>query len=380
MRSDLRAYVVYALAVNGVADSTMLNSAYKDRGDMSVQGLAMLALALHLNNDQRTADIAGLIENKAVVDAREAHWDSNYDYFMEFETNDGAETTAYTVRALSLVRPQSPLLTKAAFWLVNHRDGGFFWLSTKQTAMVVFGLTEYLKTSHEFDADFSAQVYVNNKPVLTKHFTRADTLSSEVPKIHLKTEDLQAGNNVIKITKSGAGKLYWSARGEYYSAEKRVFQNNRFSLNITRDYYRLAPEKIQDKYSGAEKIVYHLDPLSGEMQSGDVIAVRVTVGGGSNWRYLLIEDPIPAGAEFVQRDDLYEIKDRPDWWGFWYTRREFHDDHAAFFQSYFSGKQQYLYLLKIINPGKFKVSPASVQPMYEPAIISTTDAAYLEVH
>ncbi len=100
---------------------------------------------------------------------------------------------------------------------------------------------------------------------------------------------------------------------------------------------------------------------------------------GSDWRYLLIEDPIPAGAEFVQKDALYELKQKTPWWGYWFTRREFHDDHAAFFQEYFRDHQEYVYLLKIVNPGKFRISPASVQPMYQPSVISTTDAATMEV-
>ena len=60
-------------------------------------------------------------------------------------------------------------------------------------------------------------------------------------------------------------------------------------------------------------------------------------------------------------------------------RREFHDDRAAFFQTYFNGHQEYVYLLKIVNPGKFRISPASVQPMYQPSVLATTDAATLEV-
>jgi alpha-2-macroglobulin len=111
---------------------------------------------------------------------------------------------------------------------------------------------------------------------------------------------------------------------------------------------------------------------------GDILAVRMTVAGGE-WRYLLMEDPIPAGAEFINRDDLYEFKERPSWWEYWFARREFHDDRAAIFQEYFKGQHQYVYLLKIVNPGKFQVSPAMVQPMYQPSIFATSDAASMEV-
>jgi hypothetical protein len=350
----------------------MLDDAYRRRGDLKSQGLSMLGLALHAASDSRDREIAAMIEKQAVVEDMEAHWPSNYDYLMEFSIDDSVESTAFALRLLSLTKPDSPVLPKAAAWLVNHRDGGFYWLSTKQTAMVVFGLLEYVKVTHEFDADFTADVYVNDSKVLSRHFTRADTMKSELPHVNLPAGRLLRGANSIRIQKSGTGRVYWSARGEYYSAEKKYFQNNKFSLNITRDYYRMVPQQVEGR------IVYDLEPLGGEVHSGDVIAVRLSVNG-SEWRYLLIEDPIPAGAEFVQRDDLYELRQKAPWWGFWFTRREFHDDRAAFFQTYFNNHQEYVYLLKIVNPGKFRISPASARPMYQPSVLATTDAATMEV-
>jgi len=373
MRDDLRAYVVYALALNSASTTDEIQSAWTKRSSMTSQGLAMLGLALHASGDlNRAKEIAKSVESIAVVTDREVSWPATYDYFMEFALDDGAETTAYAVRLLSLVSPESPLLPKAAFWLVSHRNGGYFWDSTKQTAMVVFGLTEYLKASHEFDANFRAELSVNGKQVSVKQFSAADGLNPVQPTFHLIASQLQPGANEIRSRKSGPGRLYWSTSAAFYSNDKHLVQNNNLSLNVTRDYFRLTPE------SSGSKIVYRTDPLNSELHVGDILAVRVTVAGGE-WRYLLMEDPIPAGAEFITRDDLYELKERPSWWGYWYTRREFHDDRAAIFQEYFKGQHQYVYLLKIVNPGKFQVSPAMVQPMYQPSIFATSDAASMEV-
>jgi len=373
MRPDLQAYVVYALALNGAASTEEIEAAWNKRGSMTTQGLAMLGLTQHAKGDHaRANEIVDKLESTATTTDREASWPANYDYFMEFDIDDAAETTAYAVRLLSLEKPESPLLPKAAFWLVNHRNGGYFWDSTKQTAMVIFGLTEYLKASHELDANFRAEVFVNGKQVMTRQFTAADSFNPAQPVIHLDQSTLREGANEIRIHKTGAGRLYWSASGAYYSNDKKLVQSNKLSLNITRDYFRLASENT------GSKIVYRLDPLQGDLHVGDILAVRVTVGG-SEWRYLLMEDPIPAGSEFIQRDDLYELKQKPDWWQSWFTRREFHDDRAAIFQTYFSKQQQYVYLLKVVNPGKFQVSPAMVRPMYQPSIFATSDAILLEV-
>ncbi len=373
MRPDLRAYVVYALALNGASKPEYVQRAWDARDSMSTQGLSMLGLALHATGDDaRAKEIAAKVEAMATVNDLEAYWSATYDYFMEFESESGAEATAHAVRLLSLTKPDSPALAKAAFWLVNHRNGGYYWDSTKQTAMVIFGLTEYVKASHELEANFKAEVYVNGKQVLSRPFTAADGFNPVQPEVHLKASQLLPGRNEIRIHKAGIGRLYWSASGTYYSTEKHLVQNGKYALNITRDYYRM----VADSTGG--KITYNLQPLSGELHVGDVLAVRVTVGG-NEWRYLLVEDPIPAGAEFIERDDLYEFHQKPAWWEYWWTRREFHDDRAAFFQTYFTRNHEYVYLLKIVNPGKFQVSPAIAQPMYQPSLLATSDATTIEV-
>jgi uncharacterized protein YfaS (alpha-2-macroglobulin family) len=37
------------------------------------------------------------------------------------------------------------------------------------------------------------------------------------------------------------------------------------------------------------------------------------------------------------------------------------------------------YLIRIVNPGTFQISPASVQPMYQQGIQATSDALQLQV-
>ena len=100
---------------------------------------------------------------------------------------------------------------------------------------------------------------------------------------------------------------------------------------------------------------------------------------GTDWKYLLAEDPIPAGTEFLAETGLYKLNNKPDWWADWFTRKEFHDDRAAFFNTEFSGRREYVYLLKVVNEGKFAISPAQAGPMYQSNVQTTTDPATLEV-
>ena len=128
-----------------------------------------------------------------------------------------------------------------------------------------------------------------------------------------------------------------------------------------------------------DRIVYDTVALNGPASVGDVIAVRLTVTG-SEWKYMMVEDPIPAGTEFIEHDNSFELKNRPPWWDYDFTRRELHDDRMAIFQTYFpQGQQQYFYLLKVVNPGAFQISPARVGPMYQPDVTATTESRRLEV-
>jgi len=372
MIADLRAYVVYALTLTGEQDSKSLDLVWKSREKLSPEGLAFAGLSMQLANDSRLSSAVEMLRGMAKTEGDGSYWESKSDNLMELEIDDSAEATAYAVKLISAVAPGDPLLPKAVLWLVRHRGEGYYWYSTKQTAMVIYGVIDYVKASKELEPSFTADVLVNGKSVLWRKFTAQDVTAVVPVSLRLdKPADIAVANKV-EIRKSGGGRLYWSARGEYYSTDKKLYRSGSFELNVARDYYKLT------SVNNGEKITYNLSALNGAVSGGDIVAVRVTVSGGK-WKYLLVEDPIPAGTEFIERDDLYEVNDKPSWWRNWYSRREFHDNRATIFQTYFDQQREYFYLLKVVNPGVFQISPASVQPMYQPDVLSTTDPSSLEV-
>jgi uncharacterized protein YfaS (alpha-2-macroglobulin family) len=371
MIPDLRAYVVYSLALAGERDGDSLNKVWDTRSSMSAEGIALAGLSMNLNGDTRANEAVDMLRKLAKTEGEGVYWASGRDDLLEIDTDNSAEATAYVVKLLTQLSPHDELLPKAVLWMMRHRNEGY-WYSTKQTAMVLFGITEYLRTSKELDASFTATVFVNGKQLLSKSFTAQDSTNGASATVNVPYASL-GENNTIEVKKSGAGRLYWSATGTYYSTDKSLYSKNRLKLSIGREYFKMNSEK------SGEKIVYNLSPLRGAVQTGDLLAIRVTVTG-DKWKYLMIEDPIPAGTEFVERDDLYELKEKPAWWRNWYSRREFHDDRAVMFQTWFYNQvQEYFYLVKVTNAGIFKISPASVQPMYQQDILSTTDPATMEV-
>jgi uncharacterized protein YfaS (alpha-2-macroglobulin family) len=366
LAADLRAYMAFA-----VADKETIAGIYADRTKLSPYGLALLGLALQEGGDARAAEIAAAIESAAQQDAEQAWWPAERDPMLDFAADVTPEATAYAMKFLSRQRPQSPLLPKGALWLMNHRSQGWWWSTTKQTAMVIYGLTDYLKTSGELNPNLTANVYVNDQLLLTKKFDTADGIGA--PELQLDESKLKPGANRVRIETSGAGRLYYSSRADYFSTEEKMERTGSVGLNLLRDYFKLVPTKA------GEKIVYDLAPVDGPVASGDVLAVRLTVTG-TDWRYVMLEDPIPAGTEFIERDGAYELKARPPWWEYYFTRRELHDDRMAIFQTWMpSGQHQYFYLLKVINPGVFQMSPARIGPMYQPSVMATTESRRLEV-
>ena len=200
---------------------------------------------------------------------------------------------------MAQLSPNDPILPKAVLWMMRYRNEGY-WESTKQTATVLFGVTEYLKVSKELNASFDAELYVNGKQALTRHFTAEDATSGVSATAHLPYSAVADANN-IEVRKSGAGRLYWQARGSYYSTDRALYNRNGLKLSIMREYFKMTSG------NSGEKIVYDLSPVSGPVQTGDLLAIKVTVTG-DKWKYLMIEDPIPAGTEFVEHDDLYELR------------------------------------------------------------------------
>ena len=373
LAADLRAYMVFALTWGGPSPSVVrpLADLYSGRTALSPYGLAFLGLASEATQDPRASEIAALLEKSVQQDGEQAWWTAPRDALLDFSEDASPEATAYAVKFLSHQRAGSPLLPKAALWLMNHRNEGYWWNSTKQTAMVIYGLTDYLKSAGELNPDLTATVTVNGHAVLTKKLDDATILGA--PELTLDESKLQPGVNRIEVASAGQGRLYYSVRADSYSAEEKVIRVGSTSLNILREYFRLASRKESDK------IVYDMQPLAGPAAAGDTLAVRLTVTSAEQ-KYLMIEDPIPAGTEFIARDGGYTIRGAPDSWQSFFARREFHDDRMAIFQTYFpQGQQQFLYLLKVVNPGVFQVSPARVAPMYQHGTTATSELLRLEV-
>ncbi|HXH49477.1 MAG TPA: MG2 domain-containing protein [Terriglobia bacterium] len=376
-RKDLPANISYAMQqrlrqnslYNGDLAPNLLDNIVNSGDQLSPYGNALLALAFARMEDQRAPEFVKRLEQTVKQEGPYASWRSEREFMLDFSTDNSFEATAFALKALAHLDPKSDLLPKAARWLIDRRSDGYYWTSTEQTATAIFGLIDYLKVSGELKPNYTLGVYVNGRKLAERHVTEKDVQNPLPITITADATQLHAGANEVRITKSGPGVLYWSAFASYFTREPKPAPVGATSLNVVRQYFKLVPEK------DGNQIFYTEQSIQGPVNSGDVIEVRLTVSATGDEQYLQIEDPIPAGFEFVEQESLYPLKQQPPWWDYYYTRREFHDDRAALFSTTFRrGQGQFHYLLKAVEPGTYQANPARVLPMYDPARQSSTNS------
>jgi len=365
---ETRAFMVYALAVSGGVDSHHLEKVFGERGNLQPYGRALLALALkQRKDDKRAREVAGEIERSAISDGASVHWESNRKAMLDFAESNDTEATALSLRALAAINPKSSMLPNVARWLVSNRRNSHFWSSTKDTAFAILGLIDYLRVSKELSADYEFEVYLNGENVLTQRVSGA---ASQTFSFSRKATDVSP-NNEIRVVKRGKGMIYFSSSLDYYTGEETVAARGTADLNLTREYFRL---KVNDDGS---KVGWTAEPLRGEIRSGDVLVVRLKLNGAKA-RHLMIEDPIPAGAEQVESVGNLNLDHSSGHdWSDWYSSREFRDNRTVFFIDYFDGDMTLQYAMRVQVPGDFRVAPARAELMYRPATQSNTASGKL---
>jgi alpha-2-macroglobulin len=370
----LKAYMVYILAraraekiepaslEEGPFDlAAALSEVWGARDRLTPYGRAILLLTLNAASDGRAGELARELLAEAKQEGDLAWWPTDHDPLLDDWADTTVEATATAVQALVVHQPRSPVLEAAVRYVLANRQSGMYWFSTKQTAMVLYGLTAYMRARGETGAPATVQVAVNGTPLPPVAF---DAKALTAPDPVVLTAAGREGANTVTVNASG-GAVYWSASAQYFDTRTPIERTGGRKLAIARDYFALSAVEV------GRKIVYRDTPFSGTAKPGDLVLVHIAVAGSSDWNYLLVEDPLPAGAEPIADDSLYPLeKQRPRRWS---DRRELRDNRVVFFQDALSqGRIDLWYLLKIVTPGVFRAMPAQVAPMYVPDVSAST--------
>ena len=374
---DLKAYLAYALrraqpetaAIGEYTHAAALEELWRARTRMTTYGRALLLQLLDEGKDARGNELAQGLIGEAQSRGELSWWASARDPLLFETVETSVEATGLAVQALARRDPANPLLDRAVRWLMLNRSGGYWW-NTKQTAFALYGLLEVLEARKESPPAFTVDVHVNGTLAGSRTFTPASLTSPDPVIVSVPARE---GANSVRLVKKGGGTLHWGARALYYDTQGAQARSGSRQLAITRKYARLMPVRQRDR------IVYQEQPFDGRMSPGDVLTVRVTVAGSNDWRYLIIEDPLPAGVEAVQDTTAYPME-RPDRWRWWWgSQTEYRDNRTVFFQEHFNGRAEFVYLVKAISSGEFRAIPAQVAPMYVPDVTASSEPVTVTV-
>lgn len=222
-----------------------------------------------------------------------AHWGEEGFYWRW--SDGGIEATAFALRALMAVEPDNALVEPVMNWLVKNRRGAQ-WSNTRDTAIAVLALNDYLRASRELKQDLEYEVLVNGRSVASKKISADESLGAP-SRFEVKREFLKDGTNEILFkNKTGKGAIYFSAQAVFFSLEEPVTPVGN-EIFARRQYF-----KFVGRPTLLKGYVYDKVPLNDNetVESGQRIETVVTVEAKNNYEYLVFEDLKPAGVEAVE--------------------------------------------------------------------------------
>ena len=320
---DMQAWILHALAIFNSGKkpvSKFQQTAFKNiwdrRESLNAYTRALLALSAHAFGKKDEAKI--LIQNlengvkrderpdnsilltgsaAAGTNASEtvmgtAHWGEDGIYWRW--SDGGVEATAFALRALLVIDPGNKLIEPVTNWLIKNRRGAQ-WNSTRDTAIAVLALNEYLRSSGEIKNGVEYELLVNGSPIAKKKLSGADLFNA--PSRFAISPEMIKNSNEVRIRRlSGDGAIYFAVESKFFSLEEPIAPVGN-EIFVKRTYYKLVGRPTLLK-----GYVYDRQELKDgdSVNSGERVETVLTVESKNNYEYLLFEDLKPAGLEAVE--------------------------------------------------------------------------------
>jgi uncharacterized protein YfaS (alpha-2-macroglobulin family) len=411
---DLAAWMLHALAAHSkrAADDKHVSAAFdklwKERDALNAYTRALFALAAHGLGRREEAkvlaqNLANGVQTDSAPDAsridpsstthhasapKTAHWGADRTWHRW--SDGGVEATAFALRALLAIDPENELVEPAATWLLQNRRGAQ-WSNTRDTAISVLALDEYLGVTGEIARDVEYELSFNDRVIAHTKLAAKDMLAAP-SSFTIPRDAVVDGANAVKLVRvAGEGPLYLGARARFFSLEEPIPARGN-EIFVKRQYFKLVGRPTLLK-----GYVYDEVPLEdgGSVKSGERVEVLLTVESKNDFEYLLFEDLKPAGLEAAQQKSgesmaFVELKTSEVEHSFGaenparlpdpndparYTGRrtgvheELRDRKVAFFVDKLSqGIWEARYELRAEVPGRFHALPTLGQAMYVPEI------------
>ncbi|MCW5552656.1 MAG: alpha-2-macroglobulin [Verrucomicrobiae bacterium] len=324
---DMQAFMLHALVVYhapfqdrmpGASIPKALDNLWSRRDALNAYTRALLALsAHHLNDAAKARVLIENLENGVKRDERPdtsvliggqniqhstlntqhstmgtAHWGE--DGIYRRWSDGGVEATAFALRALLTIDPKNKLIEPVTNWLIKNRRGAQ-WSNTRDTAIVVLAMNDYLRVSGELKPELEYELFVNGKSVAKKKVAGEDVFNA--PSRFVIAPNLVSDANEVRLVRhSGDAPIYFSVEAKFFSLEEPITAVGN-EIFVKREYYKLVGRPTLLK-----GYVYDKEPLrDGEsVKSGERVETLITIEAKNNYEYLVFEDLKPAGFEAVE--------------------------------------------------------------------------------
>jgi uncharacterized protein YfaS (alpha-2-macroglobulin family) len=375
--------LVYMVLVDaGVAHDAMRDHLYNDRTQLAVYGLALYGLALHKQNDaEKLAMVLRNISQFVVEDDENQTAYLNlpegiwwYWYGSEFEAQ------AYYLKLLAATEPDSPIAPRLVKYLVNNRKHATYWNSTRDTALVVEALADYIRASGEDQPDMVVEVWLDGQK---RKEVKIDAQNLFVfdNALVLEGDALTAGRHTVELRKTGAGPLYWNGYLTNFTLEDPISSAG-LELKVERRYYKLTPADKTVDVAGSrgqvlgqriEKYDRTEVPNLGSVTSGDLIEIELVIESKNDYEYILFEDMKAAGCEPVALESGYGANELGAY-------MELRDNRVSFFVRRLArGRHSVGYRMRAETPGRFSALPTKASAMYAPELRGNSDELKLVI-
>ena len=379
--ANQQAFVLYVLAEGKQAQKDRLNDLFENRDKLSHYGKAYLALALSLGDasDKRITTLLSDLNNAAILSATGAHWEENARDWWAMNTD--TRSTAIILDALARLDKNNQLAPNVVRWLMVARKGGY-WETTQETAWALIALTDWMKATGELQGNYDYAVLLNDKDRASGRVNK-DNLRDGTVKLQIAVAELlnaSQSNRLTILRGEGQGRLY-------YTAHLRVFLPVQDIKPVSRGVTVLRRYTLASCADGPKC------PEVKEVKLGDVIRVDLTLIAPNDLYYVVVEDPLPAGGEAVDRglattsllDASPELTRQGKrsyywWWWRWYSRSELRDEKVVLFADRLpKGTYEYSYTFRATLPGDYQVIPTVAREFYFPEVFGRSDGRLLSI-
>jgi uncharacterized protein YfaS (alpha-2-macroglobulin family) len=373
---NLDAFVYMVLVDAGEKNADMLEFLYRDRTHLAVYSMAMYGIALDKQGEKEKLDM--IMQNISQYveqdDENQTAWLRLPGGYWWYWYGSEYEAHAYYLKLLSKRDPKGELASRIVKYLLNNRKHASYWNSTRDTALCIEAMADYLRSSGEDKPEMTVEIYYDGKLQKAVEITPQNIFTFD-NKLVLAGDEISSGQHEVVLKKKGKGPLYYNGYATNFTLEDFITKAG-LEIKVNRKYYKLVKADKTIKVAGSrgqavdqkvEKYERQELPSGAELKSGDLVEIELEIDSKNDYEYLIFEDMKPAGFEPVEVRSGYNGNDLGAY-------VEFRDNRVVFFaRALARGKHSVSYRMRAEIPGKFSALPTRASAMYAPELKGNSD-------